>query len=274
VIGFVVVFIIGGFTGVMVASVPYDQQVHDTYFVVAHLHYVLLGGAVFPLFGACYYWWPKVTGRRLDETIGRWQFGLFFVGINLTFFPMHLLGLDGMPRRVYTYLAATGWGSLNLLATIGAGTIALSVLLFLFNVFRSLRHGAPAGADPWTADTLEWLTESPPPRYNFAEPPVVQARAALWERTPDAPVVIGLRTDMREVLVTTLLDAEPDHRHRHPTPTLWPLAAAVAVGVLFIVLIFTPWGLPVGAVLLAGALLGWGWPTHASHEEQLRQEAA
>ncbi|HEX6670111.1 MAG TPA: cytochrome c oxidase subunit I, partial [Gemmatimonadales bacterium] len=143
VLGFVVVFIIGGFTGVMVASVPYDVQAHDSYFVVAHLHYVLLGGAVFPLFGAFYYWWPKVTGRMLDERLGRWHFWLFFAGVNLTFFPMHQLGLDGMPRRVYTYLPETGWGPLNLVATIGALTIAVSVALFLVNLARSLRGGAP-----------------------------------------------------------------------------------------------------------------------------------
>ena len=133
-LGFVLVFVIGGLSGVMVASVPFDQVVHDTYFVVAHFHYVLIGGAVFPLFGAFYYWFPKVTGRLLGERLGRWHFWLFFLGVNLTFFPMHLLGLDGMPRRVYTYLAETGWGNLNLLASAGAVLIAVSVAIFLVNV--------------------------------------------------------------------------------------------------------------------------------------------
>ena len=227
-LGFIVVFIIGGLTGVMVAAVPYDMQVHDTYFVVAHLHYVLLGGAVFPLFGAFYFWWPKVTGRMLSERLGRWHFWLFFAGVNLTFFPMHLLGLEGMPRRIYTYLPETGWGPLNLLATIGAVTIAVSVVLFLVNLASSLSAGATAGDDPWEASTLEWATSSPPPPYNFHLIPTVRGRSPLWQRPADAPVVSGLRTDMREILVTTLLDAEPDNRMRLPEPTIWPLIAAAS----------------------------------------------
>ena len=272
VLGFVVVFIIGGFTGVMVASVPYDVQAHDTYFVVAHLHYVLIGGAVFPLFGGFYHWWPKVTGRMLDERLGWWHFGLFFVGVNLTFFPMHQLGLDGMPRRVYTYLPETGWGPLNLLATVGAVTIAVSVVVFLANLVRSLRSGDTTGDDPWEASTLEWATSSPPPPYNFHLIPTVQSRSPLWKRPPDAPVVTGLRTDMREILVTTMMDAEPDNRMRLPEPTIWPLLAALATGATFITLIFTPWGLPIGAVLITIAFIGWGWPKSKEHELQLREE--
>jgi heme/copper-type cytochrome/quinol oxidase subunit 1 len=272
VLGFVVVFIIGGFTGVMVASVPYDVQAHDTFFVVAHLHYVLLGGMVFPLFGAAYYWLPKVTGRMLDERLGRWHFWLFFIGVNLTFFPMHQLGLDGMTRRVYTYLPETGWGPLNLVASLGALTIAASVAVFLVNLVRSRRGGAPAGDDPWDGPTLEWATSSPPPPYNFHLLPTVRSRTPLWKREPDAPVVTGLRTDMREILVTTMLDAEPDNRMRLPEPTIWPLLAALATGVTFITLIFTPWGLPIGAVLITVAFIGWGWPSPKEHELQLREE--
>jgi cytochrome c oxidase subunit I+III len=271
-LGFVVVFVIGGFTGVMVASVPYDMQVHDTYFVVAHLHYVLIGGAVFPLFGAFYLWWPKVTGRMPSERLGQWHFWLFFVGVNLTFFPMHVLGLEGMPRRVYTYLPETGWGPLNFVATIGAVTIAVSVVLFLVNLVWSLREGAPAGDDPWEAPTLEWATSSPPPPYNFHLIPTVQSRSPLWRGPADVPVVTGLRTDMREVLVTTMLDAEPDSRMRMPEPTIWPLLAAIATGVTFIALIFTPWGLPLGAVLITGAFVGWGWPTARETKLQEREE--
>src|SRR5215207_4357447 len=138
-IGFIILFMLGGITGVMVASVPFDQQAHDTYFVVAHLHYVQIGAFVFPLFAAIYYWFPKMTGRMLSEKLGKLNFWLFFIGVNVTFFPMHFLGLMGMTRRVYTYLPETGWGGLNLLSSIGAGTIALSVILFLANVLRSMR---------------------------------------------------------------------------------------------------------------------------------------
>jgi cytochrome c oxidase subunit I+III len=272
VLGFVVVFIIGGFTGVMVASVPYDVQAHDTYFVVAHLHYVLLGGMVFPLFAAAYYWLPKATGRLLDERLGRWHFWLFFLGVNLTFFPMHQLGLDGMARRVYTYLPETGWGPLNLLATIGALTMAASVVVFLVNLVRSRRGGLVAGDNPWNAPSLEWATSSPPPPYNFHLLPTVQSRTPLWTNAPDAPVVTGLRTDMREILVTTMLDAEPDSRMRLPEPTIWPLLAAIATGITFITLIFTPWGLPIGLVLITLAFVGWAWPTRREHELQLREE--
>ena len=274
VLGFVVVFIIGGLTGVMIASVPYDQQVHDTYFVVAHLHYVLLGGAVFPLFGAFYFWFPKRTGRLLSERLGRWHVALFFVGVNLTFFPMHQLGLEGMTRRVYTYLPETGWGPLNLLASVGALVIALSVLVFLVNVVRSLRRGVPAGDNPWGAESLEWGTGSPPPPYNFQHLPTVSGRSPLWESDSATPVVTGLRTDMREILVTTMMDAEPDSRMRLPEPSIWPLLAALATGITFITLIFTPWGLPIGAVFLTAAMIGWAWPSAREHELQVREEQA
>jgi cytochrome c oxidase subunit 1 len=260
VLGFFVTFIIGGITGVMVASVPLDSQVHDTFFVVAHFHYVLIGGAVFPLFAGFYYWFPKWSGRMLSERMGKLNFWTFFVGMHLTFFPMHQLGLEGMPRRVYTYVDGLGWNGLNMLSTVGAFTIAASALLFVANVLWSRRRGHLAGADPWVADTLEWGTASPPPAYNFSHVPVVQGRSALWERTPDAPIVVGLSTTKREILVTSILDAELDHRHEHPWPTIWPLAAALAVGVLFIGAIFHPAFVLVGGVLFCGAAFGWGWP--------------
>ncbi len=209
----------------------------------------------------------------MGERLGRWNFGLFFVGMNVTFFPMHQLGFDGMPRRVYTYLAETGWGGLNLLASIGAATIAISVLLFLINVGRSLRGGRLAGDDPWGGETLEWAASSPPRPYNFPLVPVVDSRAPLWEHPGELPALAGLRTDVREVLVTTLLDAEPDSRHRQPAPTIWPLLTAVATAVTFITLIFTPWGLVIGFPLLFVTLVGWAWPRGEDHREQVMIES-
>jgi cytochrome c oxidase subunit 1 len=258
----------------MTAAVPLDWQLTDTYFVVAHLHYVLLGINVFPVIGGLYFWFPKFTGRMLSERLGRWHFALFFVGVNLTFFPMHLLGLDGMTRRIYTYLPETGWGPLNLAATIGAVIIAASVLAFVVNVARSLRRGPAAGDNPWEAESLEWATASPPPPYNFLRPPTVTSRSPLWHDGPETAAVAGLRTDMREILVTSLLDAEPASRMRLPEPTIWPFLAALATGVTFIVLIFTPWGLPIGAVFMTATLLGWGWPKRREHALQLREEQA
>jgi cytochrome c oxidase subunit I+III len=257
--GFVAIFVLGGMTGVMLASVPFDLQAHDTYFVVAHFHYVLIGGGLFPLFGALYYWFPKMTGRLLSERLGRWNFWLFFVGFNLTFFPMHQLGLRGMPRRVYTYLPQTGWGPLNFVATVGALLLGVSMLVFLTNVLRSWRHGALAGDDPWGADSLEWETTSPPPPYNFAHLPTVRDRTPRWNVAP-RPVVDGLSTTKREVLVTTTLDAVPDHRYEHPGPSIWPLMLGIATVIGILTLLFTPWGLVVAAVLVFLALIGWFLP--------------
>jgi cytochrome c oxidase subunit I+III len=260
VLGFFVIFVVGGLTGVMLASVPFDLQVHDTFFVVAHFHYVLIGGGVFPLFGGIYYWYPKMTGRLLDAALGAWHFALFFVGFNLTFFPMHLLGLHGMPRRVYTYPPEVGWDRLNTLASIGAALMIAGTALFLINVWRSRRVGAFAGDNPWAASTLEWATTSPPPNCNFVNPPTAAGRDPLWENPPDQPVVVGLRTDVRDVLITYVLDAEPDHRTVFPEPSAWPLLAALATTGLFIGSIFTPWAIPIGAIPMFVALTGWFWP--------------
>jgi cytochrome c oxidase subunit I+III len=259
ILGFMFTFVNGGITGVMLASVAFDKQAHDTFFVVAHLHYVLLGGAVMPLFGAFYYWFPKITGRMLSETLGKWNFWLFVIGVNVTFFPMHILGLNGMPRRVYTYLAATGWGPLNLLATIGAVTIATSVLLFVINAISSWRGGEPAGEDPWGSPGLEWAMSSPAPSYNFLHTPLVTSRHPLWDTTVEQPVLTGLATDHREVLITTAFDARPDSRHEHPTGSIWPFYLALCMGVVFIGSIFSPYFVLGGLGLSMLGLFGWGW---------------
>jgi cytochrome c oxidase subunit I len=180
-IGFLSMFLIGGINGVFSASVPVDFALHDTYWVVAHIHYVLFGGSVFGVFAGIYYWFPKITGRMLNETLGKIQFVLMFVGFNLTFFPMHVLGLSGMPRRIADYDASTGWTDLNVAATIGGFMIAASMIPFLWNIFVSLRGGEIAGDDPWEANTLEWATTSPPPPYNFDHLPEVRSERPLFD---------------------------------------------------------------------------------------------
>ena len=182
VLAFFVTFVIGGLTGVMVASVPLDTQVHDTYFVVAHFHYVLIGGAVFPLMGAIYYWYPKIVGRMMSERLGRWVVGLVSVGFNLTFFPMHILGLQGMTRRIYTYQPEMGWADMNLFVSLSALILAAGFALFFFDAVRSASRGALAGDNPWDAATLEWATASPPPSYNFERIPVVEQRQSTVAR--------------------------------------------------------------------------------------------
>jgi cytochrome c oxidase subunit 1 len=172
--GMLGVFLIGGITGVFLASPAIDYAVHDTYYVVAHMHYVLLGTSVFAMFGGLFYWFPKMTGRMLDERMGKWQFWLLFIGFNVTFLPQHQLGLDGMPRRVADYVASSGWSDLNLLSTFGSLVIAIAVVIFVWNFVTSLSLGPPAGDDPWGGHTLEWATTSPPPTHNFASlPPIV-----------------------------------------------------------------------------------------------------
>ncbi|HJQ38494.1 MAG TPA: cytochrome c oxidase subunit I [Thermoanaerobaculia bacterium] len=274
VLGFIAIFVIGGLSGVMVASIPIDVQVHDTFFVVAHLHYVLIGGAVFPLLGALFYWFPKMTGRMMNERLGHISFWLAFIGFNVTFFPMHHLGLHGMPRRVYTYLPETGWGSLNLLSTIGAAILAAGMLTFVGNALWSLRRGRIAGADPWNADTLEWSTSSPPPSYNFLHLPVVNGREPLWNDPASAPVVTGLATTKRELLVTRLLDAEPDHRYVEPGPTIWPFLTAAATAVMFIGLLFTPWSLVIGLPIATAMAIGWFWPTTKRKQGEVPEHGA
>jgi len=260
VVAFIVTFVIGGLSGVIIASVPLDLQLHDTYFIVAHFHYVLIGGAVFPLLGVLTFWYPKMTGRMMDEALGKISFWMVFLGFQLAFFPMHFSGLLGMPRRVYTYPAGLGLELPNLLSSIGAFVVGAAVLLFVINGIKSLYIGALAPDDPWGGSTLEWATSSPPPPYNFAHVPVVESKTPMWDQQGEMPVITGLRVDEKETLLTTVVAAAPDLREPVPEPSLWPFIAAIAIGVVFITSIFSPWSLTIGLVPCAIALTAWFWP--------------
>ena len=251
----------------MVASVPFDTQVHDTYFVVAHFHYVLIGGAVFPLMGAVYYWYPKITGRMMSETLGRWVVGLVFAGFNLAFFPMHILGLNGMPRRVYTYQPEMQWGPTNLFVSASTCILALGFLLFFWDAWRSARTGALAGDNPWGAATLEWATSSPPPPYNFARIPVVSSVNPLWDEPGALSVATGLSAYEREIVVTSVGDAISEARESSPRDSIWPLGAALATSVMLIWSIFTPWAVVWGSIPIAVTLVGWFWPKGDPEDE-------
>jgi cytochrome c oxidase subunit 1 len=274
--GFVAVFLIGGLSGAMLASVPVDTQVHDTYFVVAHFHYVIIGGSVFPMFAGLYHWLPKITGRMMNILLGKFHFWLFFIGFNLTFFPMHFLGLRGMPRRIYTYSPAVNWGDLNLFASFGAIFMTAGIVVFIWNFFWSKSRGRLAGPDPWGSGSLEWATPSPPPQYNFLDLPTVNGREALWSAAPNQPIVEGLRTDIQELLVTHSLDAEPQFKEESAGHTIWPFLASIAVSITFIGSIFNAWAVPIGAVPVTVTLIGWLWPRGASPtpRETLKGEIA
>jgi cytochrome c oxidase subunit 1 len=187
-IAFLFQFLCAGLTGIMLACAPFDWQLTDSYFVVAHFHYVLVGGLLFTIFGAIYYWFPKATGRLLDETLGRWHFWLLVIGFNMTFLPQHFAGFAGMPRRIYTYEPGRGFEIWNQVSSAGVIFQAAAVACFLVNVIRALLRGARAGGDPWDAWTLEWATSSPPPAYNFETLPEVRSRRPLWDQKhPDDP---------------------------------------------------------------------------------------
>ena len=260
VLGFVATFVIGGLSGVMTASAALDLQLTDTYFVVAHLHYVLIGGAMFPLFGAFAYWYPKATGRLMSERWGSIAFIGIVGGFNLGFMPMHFLGLMGMPRRVYTYPPGMGWETLNQIATLGSAVAILGGLVFVANALWSYRHGQPAGSDPWGGSTLEWASPSPPPAFNIAYTPVVRSLTPMWDEGAGLPAMDGLGLDRREVLITSVTAAVPLYRQKSAGPSIWPLASSLAVSAMFIGSIFTPWAIAIGAAPIAATLTGWFWP--------------
>jgi cytochrome c oxidase subunit 1 len=242
-LGFIAMFTMGGLSGVMHASPPVDLQQTDSYFVVAHFHYVLFGGSIFGLFGGIYYWWPKITGKLLDERLGLWHFWLMMIGFNMTFFPQHYLGLIGMPRRIYTYAPDLGWNFWNLISTIGAFLIAVSLLFFIANVFRTRRHGKIAGNDPWDARTLEWAIPSPPPVYNFARVPHVRDRDDYWlQKHGDGH---GGAPAPKPAPVTA---AEIASIHM-PSPSFWPLLLALAMAVMVSGLMISMYQVIVGGLL-------------------------
>ncbi|HEY0747717.1 MAG TPA: cytochrome c oxidase subunit I [Steroidobacteraceae bacterium] len=277
----ILLFVIGGVSGFMTASVPVDWQLTDTYFVVAHLHYVLIGINVFPVVGATYFWFPKITGRMLDERLGRWNFWTMFIGFNVAFLPMHLTGLLGMPRRVYTYDAYPGWEALNLLTSAGSWVFAVGVLLFLVNILRSLKVGALATQNPWDAPTLEWSVSSPPPPYNFAVIPTVASRHPLWEsRLGEDQALSSLDRGMlldsgKETIATSALDAAPDMILEMPEDSFAPLVLTAGLSGLFAGLLLIMWTVvAIGAVLSAAGLLLWLWPRRELRERASAAEAA
>jgi cytochrome c oxidase subunit 1/cytochrome c oxidase subunit I+III len=265
--GFVAMFVIGGVSGFMTAAVPSDRQMTDTYFVVAHIHYVLIGINVMPVMGALYVWFPKMTGHMLDERLGRWNFWLVFTGLNLAFLPMHWTGLAGMPRRIYTYPDGLGWNTVNMLTTIGAFILGVGVLLLLINIWISRRNGALAGPNPWDGPSLEWTTPSPPPPYNFAVIPAAASRHPLWEERlheglGHSAIGRGLVLDHgKEVLATTPLDAVPDTILKMPEDSIAPLVTAIVLTGFFAGLLVQIWWLAiVCAVLTLASLIVWLWP--------------
>ena len=270
----IVLFVIGGVSGFMTGSVPVDWQLTDTYFIVAHIHYVLIGINVFPVVGATYFWFPKFTGRLMDERLGRWNFWTMFIGFNIGFFPMHISGLLGMPRRVYTYADGMGWDWINLITTIGSYIFAIGVLLFLINVWKSYRKGPLAGDNPWDAPSLEWATTSPPPPYNFVVIPTVASRHPLWEdrlqqhEGEGSHVDAGLVLDHgREAIGTSSLDATPDIILRMPRDSYAPVILALTATTIFVGLAFHLWWLAGLGVLATGVdIIGWLWPERALGE--------
>ncbi len=262
--GFIFMFVIGGLSGIMFLAIPFDQQVTDTYFVVAHFHYIIFGAAVFPIFGGMYYWFPKVTGKLPFERPGQISFWIIFVGTNLLFFPMHIVGLLGMPRRQYTYPSGLGWSAYNLAETVGGFLTLAGILVLLGNLAYSYVRGADAGRDPWHGPTLEWTIPSPPPEYNFAVPPKVTSAYPNWD---DADRAEDRRRLEQGVLVL-------DHGHEQPAVTVadgdlaeivemphdspWPVLLALSLALVFIMLVIGKYGVAgIMGVLCLLALAGW-----------------
>ncbi|WP_420452660.1 cbb3-type cytochrome c oxidase subunit I [Ilumatobacter sp.] len=279
VFGFLTTFVIGGITGVMVAAVPFDEQAHDSYFVVGHLHYVLIGGVALPMFAGIYYWFPKFTGRMMGETLGKWNFWLMYAGIHVTFFPMHVVGLLGMPRRIYTYPEESGWGIYNLVSSLGVLLILPGLGCFIVNVVRSYRGGRRAGPNPWGAGSLEWALPSPPKEHSWTLPPIVRSESPLWDQddlhtgTPEqerfARAMGEWPLRWRAVLVVGTGSGEPEEVFRVSNTSFWPLITAFGTVIIFASeLLKLRLGALAGAITIVVSVIMWNRPEPPPMTEQ------
>ncbi len=264
IVGFIIYFILGGLSGITVAAIPFDQQVHDSYYIIAHFHFVIFGAAVFPILGGMYFWFPKVTGRMYHEGVGKLSFWLTFLGTFVTFFPMHIVGILGMPRRNYTYPPGLGWSFLNALETIGSYVLAIGLVMIVVNLAVSLFRGKPAGNDPFEGDTLEWSTSSPPPPYNYPVIPTVSSPYPMWDK--DDRKRDNQRLDRGEGLLerghetpaSTVQDARWDEILSMPSHSLWPPVSALMLAGVFAMLLLAHYWIAVGFVAAGGlTLIGW-----------------
>ncbi len=264
IIGFIVYFMIGGLSGVAVAAIPFDQQVHDSYFIIAHFHFVIFGAAVFPILGGMYFWFPKLTGRMYHEGVGKLSFWLTFIGTLVTFFPMHIVGILGMPRRTYTYHSGLGWSFLNALESVGSYLLTIGLVMIVANLVISRFKGAPVGNDPWGGDTLEWSTTSPPPPYNYPVIPTVSSPYAMWDeadRKRDNARLDrgeGLLELGHETPTSTVQDAGLDEILSMPSHSVWPPVAALMLAGIFAMLLMAHYFIALGFLAAGGlSLLAW-----------------
>jgi cytochrome c oxidase subunit I+III len=270
--GFIVYFIIGGLSGITLAAIPFDQQVHDSYYVVAHFHFVIFGAAVFPILGGMYFWFPKVTGKMYKERWGQVSFWLTALGTMVTFMPMHIVGIIGMPRRNWTYPSGLGWAGYNLSETIGAYILLAGLLTIFANLAWSLFHGEPAGNDPWGGDTLEWSTTSPPPVYNYPVIPTVSSPYPMWDtadRERDNRRLErgeGLLELGHQTPSSTVQDAELEEILEMPSSSIWPFLTAASLAAVFVSLVLTHYWIAAGFVVVLGCtLIGWHWESLSRH---------